>query len=208
MHTYEPDLVKQRIRRRLKRRRFWSAGVNDMWCVDQHDKLKKYGLALHTGNSLSLFQFFNKLELTHLYFILQVSIPSLEKLNGLKFGIPIPILAWFSDTIWNVSKEMVVRHWHNNLYIVIFTHSDFPDTCLVTQSDPGPENFCIAKGHSFIWQSLVPLLEGTLQHWYMKDKNNLPPEILWSNLQQNFSPGLEDLLSNPDINYDWHNALE
>lgn len=48
MHQYEPDLVKQRVRRRLKRRRFWAAGVNDVWCVDQHDKLKQYGLALHT----------------------------------------------------------------------------------------------------------------------------------------------------------------
>jgi hypothetical protein len=54
MHRCEPDLVRQcihRIRRRLKRCQFWAARVNDMWCGNQHNKLKKYGLALHTGNN-------------------------------------------------------------------------------------------------------------------------------------------------------------
>ncbi|THV07011.1 hypothetical protein K435DRAFT_572219, partial [Dendrothele bispora CBS 962.96] len=67
-------------------------------------------------------------------------------------------------------------------------------TCLVTQSDPGPENFCLAKGHSFIQQSLNSGLEGTLQRRYMKEKNNMPPEIAWSNMRHNFSPGMEDIL--------------
>jgi len=48
-HTFEPLLIKERKARRLQRRRFWSAGVNDLWAVDQHDKWKKFGLALHTG---------------------------------------------------------------------------------------------------------------------------------------------------------------
>ena len=47
--TYEEDLVKERKARPLKRRWFWSAGVNDMVAVDQHDKWKCFGLALHTG---------------------------------------------------------------------------------------------------------------------------------------------------------------
>lgn len=45
----EPDLVRERKAGRLKRRRFWAAGVNDILAVDQHDKWKKFGLALHTG---------------------------------------------------------------------------------------------------------------------------------------------------------------
>ena len=47
--VYEPDLVRERKAGRLKRRRFWAAGVNDMLAVDQHDKWKRFGLALHTG---------------------------------------------------------------------------------------------------------------------------------------------------------------
>ncbi|KAF8430639.1 hypothetical protein L210DRAFT_3614625 [Boletus edulis BED1] len=30
-------------------RRFWAAGVNDIWAVDQHDKWQRFGLRLHTG---------------------------------------------------------------------------------------------------------------------------------------------------------------
>lgn len=46
---YEVDLVRQRKARRLQRRRFWAAGVNDLFAVDQHDKWLRFGLALHTG---------------------------------------------------------------------------------------------------------------------------------------------------------------
>jgi hypothetical protein len=42
-------MVKERKARRLKRRRFWAAGVNDLIAVDQHDKWKRFGLALHIG---------------------------------------------------------------------------------------------------------------------------------------------------------------
>ncbi|KAJ7133065.1 hypothetical protein C8R44DRAFT_730264 [Mycena epipterygia] len=48
--VYEPELVKERRKNRLCRKRFWAAGVNDLWAVDQHDKWKyKFGLALHSG---------------------------------------------------------------------------------------------------------------------------------------------------------------
>lgn len=46
---HEPDLVKQRKANRLQRRRFWAAGVNDIWAIDQHDKWLRFGLALHIG---------------------------------------------------------------------------------------------------------------------------------------------------------------
>ena len=47
---YEPNLIKARKANRLKRKRFWAAGVNDIWAVDQHDKWKyKFGLGLHLG---------------------------------------------------------------------------------------------------------------------------------------------------------------
>ncbi|KAG1906488.1 uncharacterized protein F5891DRAFT_1181899 [Suillus fuscotomentosus] len=46
---YEVDLVRQRKACRLRRKRFWAAGVNDLFAVDQHDKWLRFGLALHTG---------------------------------------------------------------------------------------------------------------------------------------------------------------
>ncbi|KIK37536.1 hypothetical protein CY34DRAFT_15632 [Suillus luteus UH-Slu-Lm8-n1] len=47
--VYEPELVRQRKARQLKRKRFWAAGVNDLFAVDQHDKWLRFGLGLHTG---------------------------------------------------------------------------------------------------------------------------------------------------------------
>lgn len=47
--AYEAHLVRERKARRLRRRYFWAAGVNDLWAVDQHDKWLRFGLALHTG---------------------------------------------------------------------------------------------------------------------------------------------------------------
>ena len=46
---YEADLFRERKTRRIKRRRYWCAGANDIICVDQHDKWKYLGLAFHIG---------------------------------------------------------------------------------------------------------------------------------------------------------------
>jgi hypothetical protein len=65
---------------------------------------------------------------------------------------------------------------------------------LVTQSDPGPENFGIANGHTFLRHWHDPLLQGTLQHRWMRIKKNVMPEIAWSQLRRRFTPGFENLL--------------
>ncbi|KZT61204.1 hypothetical protein CALCODRAFT_412994, partial [Calocera cornea HHB12733] len=49
MKTYEADLLRERKANRLKRKRFWSAGVGDLWCIDQHDKWGRFELWLHTA---------------------------------------------------------------------------------------------------------------------------------------------------------------
>lgn len=46
-HANEPEKVRERMKRRLKRRRFYAAGCNDLWTLDQHDKWFRYGLGLH-----------------------------------------------------------------------------------------------------------------------------------------------------------------
>ncbi|KAF6745208.1 hypothetical protein DFP72DRAFT_824746, partial [Ephemerocybe angulata] len=48
---HEPISYKQaRMGKNLKRKQFWAAGVNAIWCMDQHDKWKsKWGLCLHVA---------------------------------------------------------------------------------------------------------------------------------------------------------------
>jgi hypothetical protein len=49
LHMVEYEAVQQRRHRRLKRRRFWAAGVNDVWPQDQHDKWGRFGIWLHAS---------------------------------------------------------------------------------------------------------------------------------------------------------------
>jgi hypothetical protein len=65
---------------------------------------------------------------------------------------------------------------------------------LVTQSDPGSENFGIANGHTMLRHYHDPSLVGTLQHRWMRHKSNVKPEIGWSQLRRRFTPGFEDIL--------------
>ncbi|KAG2029121.1 hypothetical protein BDR03DRAFT_1018871 [Suillus americanus] len=62
---------------------------------------------------------------------------------------------------------------------------------LVTQSDPGTENYRIANAHTMLRQMNDPALQGTLQHRWMQTKKNVKPEITWSQLRRRFTPGFE-----------------
>ncbi|KAG2066717.1 hypothetical protein BDR04DRAFT_1129899 [Suillus decipiens] len=54
---------------------------------------------------------------------------------------------------------------------------------MVTQSDPGTENYGIANAHTMLRQMYDPALQGTLQHRWMQTKKNVKPEITWSQLR-------------------------
>ncbi|KAG2142390.1 hypothetical protein DEU56DRAFT_754729 [Suillus clintonianus] len=166
--VYEADLVHQRKARRLKRRRFWAAGVNDLFAVDQHDKWLRFGLALHTG---------------------------VEPFSG---------------------RIMWIRVWHSNrnpqliLTYYLDTIQKLGHIPLVTQSDPGTENYGIANAHTMLRQMYDPALQGTLQHLWMRTKKNVKPEITWSQLRRRFTPGFETLLDEGVENgwYDSDNTLQ
>lgn len=49
MKRHYPQEVENRRHRHLKRKRFWAAGVNDIWSFDQHDKFRRFHLYLHIG---------------------------------------------------------------------------------------------------------------------------------------------------------------
>ena len=44
---YDPDGVLRRKRRKLRQRKYFSAGPNYSWHIDGHDKLKPFGFSLH-----------------------------------------------------------------------------------------------------------------------------------------------------------------
>ena len=49
MNAIEPEEVRKRKQRRLKRRRYYSAGVMEVWTIDQHDKWIIFGLFFHVA---------------------------------------------------------------------------------------------------------------------------------------------------------------
>lgn len=81
---------------------------------------------------------------------------------------------------------------------------------MVTQSDPGSENFGIANAHTMLRQWYDPALQGTLQHRWMRSKKNVMPEITWSQLRRRFTPGFEALLDHGVLSgwYDTNNTLQ
>lgn len=65
---------------------------------------------------------------------------------------------------------------------------------MVTQSDPGTENFGITNAQTMLRQMHDAGLQGFVQHRWMRTKKNVMPEITWSQLRQRFTPGFEALL--------------
>ncbi|KAG2739204.1 hypothetical protein P692DRAFT_20757479, partial [Suillus brevipes Sb2] len=167
-HEYEPELVRQRKANRLRRKRFWAAGVNDLFAVDQHDKWLRYGLGLHTG---------------------------IEPFSG---------------------RIMWMRVWHSNRnpQLILSYYLDTLETLghmpMVTQSDPGSENYGIANAHTMLRQWHDPALQGSLQHQWMRTKKNVMPEITWSQMRRRFTPGFETLLDRGVTSgwYDTNNTLQ
>ncbi|KAJ8312218.1 hypothetical protein KUTeg_009591 [Tegillarca granosa] len=47
VHIIDPEGIENRMRRRLKRRRYVNPGPNAMWHIDGYDKLARYGIYIH-----------------------------------------------------------------------------------------------------------------------------------------------------------------
>ncbi|KAG2057528.1 hypothetical protein BDR06DRAFT_980883 [Suillus hirtellus] len=126
-------------------RRFWAAGVNNLFAVDQHDKWLHFSLALHMGIE--------------------------------------PFSVWHS----NCNPQLILTYYLNTI-------EKLGHIPMITQSDPGSENYRIANAHTMLHQMYDSSLQGTLQHWWMHSKKNVIPEIAWSQLRHHFMPGYETLL--------------
>ncbi|TFK59433.1 hypothetical protein BDN72DRAFT_905849 [Pluteus cervinus] len=64
---------------------------------------------------------------------------------------------------------------------------------MITQSDPGTENFGVANLQTIIRHKLDPSLEGTIQHKWKRSKMNIKSEGNWSVIRREFSVGFENL---------------
>jgi len=108
---YEAELIRARKLGRLRRRRFWAAGVNDILDVDQHDKWKRFGLALHNGID-----------------------PFCGKIRWMKIwwtnSNPKLILSYYLEMVENSKGLSQNMHW---IDLLVLTYS--PAMPLVTQSD-------------------------------------------------------------------------
>ncbi|KAI6027239.1 hypothetical protein EDC04DRAFT_2573084 [Pisolithus marmoratus] len=113
----------------------------------------------------------------------------------LHFGLALhtgiePSLGWI---LW-------IKVWHSNhnlqliLYYYLATIKEFGYMPMITQSDPGTENFGITNAQMLLWQMHDSTLKGYVQHWWMHSKKNIMPEIAWLQLHCHFSPGFESLL--------------
>ncbi|KAK7021519.1 hypothetical protein R3P38DRAFT_2518839 [Favolaschia claudopus] len=49
LRQHDSEGIQRRKAKRFRRKRFWSAGVMDILCFDQHDKWKRFELWLHLG---------------------------------------------------------------------------------------------------------------------------------------------------------------
>ena len=65
---------------------------------------------------------------------------------------------------------------------------------LLTQSDPGTENFGIANAQTVLRHRHDETLSQTLQHQFRGNKGNIKPEIAWRRLRYCWSPGFERIL--------------
>ena len=76
---------------------------------------------------------------------------------------------------------------------------------IITQSDPGTENYGVANVQTAIRHCLDPNLANTLQHQFAAGHNNILLEIKWSIFRQDFSPGFEDVLEH-GVNSGWYDV--
>lgn len=75
---------------------------------------------------------------------------------------------------------------------------------MLTQSDRGTENNHVAYAQTIIRQNLDPMLEGTIQHNWMKGHSNIKPECAWSRLRGTWTRGFENKFDE-GIHNQWYN---
>ncbi|KAJ7699615.1 hypothetical protein B0H17DRAFT_926367, partial [Mycena rosella] len=170
LNIVEREDVEKRKRKKFKRKIYWCAGIGDIWAFDQHNKWKRFGLWKHVG---------------------------LDPFTGQ--------ILWLKIWWTNRNPKLITSYYleaarkKGGELSVTFYSALVPDCLagipLITQSDPGSENYGIANCHTVTRQRLDPTLEGSLQHkWMQGHGSNVKPEIAWSLLRHQWTPGFETVL--------------
>ena len=131
----------------LKHWCFWAVGVYDILAVDQHDKWKRFGLALHTG---------------------------IDPFPGWIHWIqvwwtnnnPKLILSYYLEFIERFKCRFLI-------YLSKLSTHLYVDIPLVSQSDPRSENYGIANVQTTLHHWHDPNLAGKFQHCWMQQKKNV-----------------------------------
>ncbi|KAG6370171.1 hypothetical protein JVT61DRAFT_12318 [Boletus reticuloceps] len=104
-----------------------------------------------------------------------------------------------------------MKIWHSNrnsqliLSYYIETVRNLGFIPLVTQSDPGTENFGIASAQTLLRQMLDPALSGFIHHRWMHQKKNVTLGIASSQLHRRFTTGFE-LLLDKGVESGWYDV--
>ncbi|KAG1814046.1 uncharacterized protein BJ212DRAFT_1300900 [Suillus subaureus] len=117
------------------------------------------------------------------------------------------VILLFHEKEMNMSRNLVISYcaaYEADLKLG-FAHLGMTDIPMVTQSNPGTENYRITHAHTMLRQMYDPALQGTLQHHWMQTKKNVKPEITWSQLWCQFIPGFETLLDE-GVENGWYNS--
>ncbi|KAI6009437.1 hypothetical protein F5J12DRAFT_905030 [Pisolithus orientalis] len=91
-------------------------------------------------------------------------------------------------------KILWICVWHSNHNPQLILTYFLDDVKEPSHNDPGTENFGIANAQSMLQQWHDAKLISTLQHRWMLHKKNITPEIMWLQLQHQFTPRFEVIL--------------
>ena len=145
-----------------------SVGPNEMWCLDQHDKFKRFRLFFHVG--LDPF-------------------PGVIHWCKVWWTVRNPkLIARFYLNVARAIGGVYMLYLYN--FILIF-YLGIP---LITQSDPGTENVNVAYVQTALRHQMEPSLDGSFQHRWFRKHGNIKPEIHWSVFRRDWAVGFQALL--------------
>ncbi|KZP15177.1 hypothetical protein FIBSPDRAFT_912633 [Athelia psychrophila] len=100
---------------------------------------------------------------------------------------------------WTNSNPRLIAKWFLD---ACREHGGVP---LISQSDPGSENYGVANAQTKIRHRLDPSLIATIQHRWMRRHQNILSEIKWLILRRDWSPGFEDVFDR-GVNEGWYDV--
>ncbi|KAG1824777.1 uncharacterized protein BJ212DRAFT_1444466 [Suillus subaureus] len=96
-----------------------------------------------------------------------------------------------------------VWHLNQNPQLILMYYLDTIeklDILMITQSDPGSENYGIANAHTMLHQMYDVSLQDTLQYWWIHTKKNVTPKITWSQLHYRYQDHINNTVKRHDHN--------